>query len=161
MPRTATWGVRCLATMMIREMFKRLIPLVKGQKRRYRGLRGRGQEWEGVAERHLEKAGYRIRARNVRTRVGEIDLIAEENGILCFIEVKGRRGTGFGLPAEAVTLEKQRRIFRAAQAYLQREKLHGSVCRFDVVSILDREPGREVKILRDAFRGPLPPPPRR
>jgi putative endonuclease len=121
-----------------------------------------GQEWERLAEKHLEKAGYRIRARNVRTKVGEIDLIAKENGVLCFIEVKGRRGLGFGLPEEAVTLEKQRRIFRAAEAYLQRERLRDIPCRFDVISILDEDEAGRVEILRDAFRGPISArPPRR
>jgi putative endonuclease len=128
---------------------------------RYRGLRGLGQDWERLAEKHLKKAGYRIRDRNVRTKVGEIDLIAEENGILCFIEVKGRSGTGFGHPAEAVTLEKQRRISRAAEAYLQRERIKKRICRFDVVAILDQGVGGGVEILRDAFRGPFPPRPRR
>ena len=131
------------------------------ERKRYRGLRGVGQEWESVAERHLERVGYRIRARNVRMKVGEIDLIAEEKGILCFIEVKGRSGLGFGMPAEAITLEKQRRIFRAAEAYLQRERLQDAVCRFDVVAILDPGDGGRIEILRDAFRGPLPPRPRK
>jgi len=147
--------------MTLRKLLERIMTLVKGERRKYLGLRGRGQEWEGVAEKHLKAAGYVIRARNVRTRMGEIDLIAEEKGILCFIEVKGRRGTRFGLPAEAVTLEKQRRVFRAAQAYVQRERLARAVCRFDVVSILDGDAGRKIEIFRDAFRGPLPPRPPR
>jgi putative endonuclease len=145
----------------LRVLLERVLRLVKRTEGRYRGLRGVGQEWERLAERHLEKAGYRIRARNVRTKVGEIDLIAEEDGVLCFIEVKGRRGLGFGLPEEAVTLEKQRRIFRAAEAYLQRERLRDTSCRFDVVSILDQDEAGRVEILRDAFRGPFPARPRR
>jgi putative endonuclease len=135
--------------------------LVKPGEKKYRGLRGVGQSLERLAEKHLKKAGYRIRDRNVRMKVGEIDIIAEEKGVLCFIEVKGRSGTGFGLPAEAVTSEKQRRIYRAAEIYLQRERLGESICRFDIVSILDLTEGRRVEIFRDAFRGPLPPRPRR
>ena len=129
--------------------------------KKYRGLRGRGQEWESLAERHLKKAGYRILDRNVRTKVGEIDLVAEENGILCFIEVKGRRGTGFGLPEEAVDAEKQRRIFRAAEAYLQSRRLADRRCRFDVVAILQDGADSDVSIHRDAFVGPPSPRPRR
>jgi putative endonuclease len=135
--------------------------LFEPAEKKYRGLRGVGQDWERLAEKHLKNAGYRIRDRNVRMKVGEIDIIAEEKGVLCFIEVKGRSGTGFGLPAEAVTLEKQRRIYRAAEIYLQRERLGESICRFDIVSILDLAEGRRVEIFRDAFRGPLPPRPRR
>ena len=137
------------------DKLRRLV--AKPEAKRYRGLRGVGQDWERLAEKHLRKAGYRIRDRNVRMKVGEIDIIAEEKGILCFIEVKGRSGLGFGAPAEAVTLEKQRRLYRAAEIYLQRERLRDSICRFDVVAILDEGHGENVEILRDAFRGPLPP----
>ena len=73
--------------------------------------------------RRLKAAGYRIRERNYRGRSGEIDFVAEENGVLCFIEVKGRSGVGYGAPAEAVTLEKQRRIARAAQEYVRRQRV--------------------------------------
>jgi putative endonuclease len=122
----------------------------------YRGRRGLGQRWERLAERHLARAGYRIRERNYRGRSGEIDLIAEHVGVLCFVEVKGRSGAGFGAPEEAVTLEKQRRIARAALEYLSRRRLADSMpCRFDVVSIVDCGGGEpRVEIFRDAF--PLP-----
>ena len=88
--------------------------------RRYRGRRGLGQRWERLAEARLISAGYAVRERNFRGRSAEIDLIAEEAGDLCFVEVKGRTGPGFGAPEEAVTAEKQRRIARAAQEYLIR-----------------------------------------
>ena len=124
--------------------------------RLYRGRRGLGQRWERLAARHLVRAGYRIRERNYRGRFGEIDLIAEHAGVLCFVEVKGRSGPGFGEPAEAVTLEKQRRIARVALEFLLRRRLASSTpCRFDVVSIVDRGDGEpRVEIHRDAF--PLP-----
>ena len=134
--------------------------------RRYRGRRGLGQGWEKLAERRLTAEGYRIRERNYRMRMhtrvpsGEVDLIAEDSGVLCFIEVKGRSGRGFGAPAESVTLEKQRRIARVAQEYVRRRRVADSTrCRFDVVSIVDDGSGNpRVEILRDAF--PLPEPPR-
>ena len=129
--------------------------------RKYLGQRGVGQEWERLAERHLKAAGYRIRVRNFRTKVGEIDFVAEDGDILCFVEVKGRHSLRFGLPEEAVNAEKQRRIFRAAQAYLQRERLEETPCRFDVVAILEGGPKPDVTILRDAFVGPPRPRPRR
>ena len=118
-----------------------------------------GQEWERVAEKKLKAAGYRVLERNYRTRLGELDFVAEHKGVLCFIEVKGRRTPAFGAPEEAVTREKQRRIFRAAQAYLQRRRNADVPCRFDVVAIVETERRTDVRILRDAFQGP--PPPRR
>jgi putative endonuclease len=122
---------------------------------RYEGSRGVGQEWERLAEKHLKSAGYEILERNFTTRVGEIDFVAKEAGTLCFVEVKGRRSPAFGEPREAVTREKQRRIFRSAEAYLVRHRIGATPCRFDVVAILGSGPGAEVSILRDAFRGPV------
>ena len=132
----------------------------RGIARRLRGLparpggaRGAGYDWERAAERALKSEGYRILERNFSTRAGEIDFVAEEGGVLCFVEVKGRSADAFGSPAEAVTPEKQRRLMRAAGAYLARRRGPEPVCRFDVVAILER-PGEtaRIEILRDAFR---------
>lgn len=139
--------------MTLLDVLKTILKILSGRTR-YRGSRGVGQKWESLAEKKLKAAGYRIVDRNVRTRVGELDFVAREGDILCFIEVKGRHGTRFGLPAEAVTQEKRRRIFRAAQAYLQRRRIMDVPCRFDVVAILQEGKAAEVTILRDAFRGP-------
>jgi putative endonuclease len=124
---------------------------------RPRGLRGAGWDWERFAERELAAAGYRVLERNFRLRSGEIDFVAEDSGVLCFVEVKGRSGSGFGRPADAVTSEKQRRIFRAAQVYLRRRGLGDVPCRFDVVTIDESGDKPRVEILRDAFRGPFAP----
>jgi putative endonuclease len=93
-----------------------------------------GREGEDAAARHLTALGYRILARNVRFRVGEIDLVAEEAGSLVFIEVKTRTGEQFGTAADAVTPQKQRQLVRLAELYLAglgRER----ACRFDVVTV--------------------------
>jgi putative endonuclease len=142
-------------------LLSRVTALFTRDRKRYRGLRGRGQSWEEVARRRLEAEGYRILETNYLTKVGELDFVARDGDTLCFIEVKGRRGIGFGLPAEAVTQEKRRRMSRAAQAYLQREKITETVCRFDVVAILESCSLPEIRIIRDAFRGPIPPRARR
>lgn len=141
--------------MTPRALVERLLEALRPDRARaYRGQRGTGQRWEALAEKHLRREGYAIRERNYRARAGEIDLIAEEKGVLCFIEVKGRRGAGFGTPAEAVTLEKQRRIAKAAEQYLASRRLGSPPCRFDVVAILESESGTDVTILRDAFEQP-------
>ena len=120
----------------------------------YRGSRGVGQRWEASAERKLKAAGFTILERNFRTRLGEIDLVAEENGVLCFVEVKGRKGPRFGAPAEAVTLEKRRRIAHAARVYLLRRRPAETRCRFDVVSIVESPADVVVEIFRGAFEAP-------
>jgi putative endonuclease len=140
--------------MTPRSVLDRLVRWASGRGPRPGGLRGAGDDWERLAERRLAAAGYRILDRNFRTRTGELDFVAEENGVVCFVEVKGRRGTRFGLPAEAVTGEKRRRIFRTAEAWLARERREGAACRFDVVAILETGGDPHVEILRDAFRGP-------
>jgi putative endonuclease len=134
---------------------ERLRAAVRRGARRYRGLRGVGQEWEDAAARHLQRAGYRILARNYRTRAGEIDFVAEDGATLCFIEVKARRTPAFGPPAEAVTPEKQRRIWNAAQMYLRKARVR-PVCRFDVVAIDASGSPARVDLLRGAFEGPPP-----
>jgi putative endonuclease len=123
------------------------------RRRSYRGSRGVGQRWEDLAARELAAAGYTIRERNWRGKAGEIDIVAEEKGVVCFVEVKGKSGPRYGAPAEAVTFEKQRRIARAAQEYVARKRLRGS-CRFDVVAILAHDGEAEVRILRNAFSMP-------
>jgi putative endonuclease len=116
------------------------------------GPRGRGWDWEREAERHLVARGYVILERNARLAGAEIDLIAEENGVVCFVEVKGRSGgEGFGLPEEAVDAEKRRRIARAAAAYLERKGGDALPCRFDVVRVRESPDGVRVDLLRDAF----------
>jgi putative endonuclease len=140
-----------------RLLVERLLQVFRPEGRReYLGLRGVGQRWERLAERRLKDEGYEIRARNFRARGGEIDFIAQEKGVLCFIEVKGRGGLRFGTPAEAVTDEKQRRIVLAAEQYLSQKRLGRVPCRFDVVSILDRDGDAEVVILRGAFEAGPP-----
>ena len=81
--------------------------------------RSLGDFGERVAAAHLEANGYTIRDRNFRTREGEIDIVAEKDGCLVFIEVRARRGQGMGSPAESITPRKQERLLTVASAYLQ------------------------------------------
>ena len=114
--------------------------------------RGRGFAGEEAAIPFLEAAGYRIEARNVVTTAGEIDVVAWEGDILCFVEVKARSNDQYGRAVEAVDRRKQRRLFRAASIYLLRLP-EEPVCRFDVLG-LDRGPdGWETTLIRDAFEG--------
>src|SRR5215469_6765798 len=96
------------------ELARRIAARLRGVPHRPGGRRGIGHDWEREAERALVAEGFRIVERNFRTREGEIDLIARDAETLCFVEVKGRASRAFGGPAEAVTLEKQRRVARAA-----------------------------------------------
>lgn len=97
-----------------------------------------GKKGEDFAAGILEEEGYRILERNFRCPIGEIDLIAEKDGELTFIEVKTRRTMKFGIPAEAVTREKQRRIRAAAEWYLKNCSAAYIKVQFQVVEILYR-----------------------
>ena len=103
--------------------------------RRSRSTTATGREGEEAAARFLLAQGYRILARNVRFRSGEIDLVALHEGCLVFIEVKTRRGTGYGTAAEAVTRQKQQQLIRLATLYLAGLPSQDRACRFDVVTV--------------------------
>lgn len=112
----------------------------------------KGQQGEELAAQHLAQLGYRIVERNFRVRWGEIDIVAEDKGVLVFVEVKTRTGLGFGNPAEAVTLRKRQQISRAALAYLSQQRKFDVPARFDVVTILlgKGEPPR-IEVIANAF----------
>ena len=92
-----------------------------------------GQEGESAAEQYLRHKGYRIVARNLRSSVGELDLVAEDGRVLVFVEVKARRTDAFGGAIHAVPQRKQEKLIRLAAQYLARHHVEGRPCRFDVV----------------------------
>ncbi len=110
-----------------------------------------GRRGERDAERYLKRRGYRILDRNFRAAGAEIDLIATEGGSLVFIEVKARRSVASGTPQEAVDERKQRRIRRAAEIYVARERARDLPIRFDVVAILMNEGAAQIELVKDAF----------
>jgi len=114
-----------------------------------------GSDGERAAAEFLEARGYRILDRNYRTKLGELDLVADERGTLVFVEVKVRRNDRFGGPAAAITLAKQARIARMAQQYLVSRRLSGRPCRFDVVLIRGDDPRtRQIELVPGAFDAP-------
>jgi putative endonuclease len=111
-----------------------------------------GAYGERVAVRALTDAGLAVLDRNWRCRDGELDLVARDGDALVFCEVKTRRGSGFGTPAEAVTWTKRRRLRVLASAWLAAHDHHAPDLRFDVVEVLVPATGRpQVTHLRNAF----------
>ena len=90
---------------------------------------------EQAAAATLVEQGYSILHRNYRCRGGELDIVCEKNGVLVFCEVKTRTSARFGLPEEAVTIAKRRRLRKLALEYLQREARRARSLRFDVISV--------------------------
>lgn len=111
-----------------------------------------GRHGEELACRHLAENGYRIIGRNYRTRLGEIDIIAEEQGTLVFVEVKTRSSGRFCDPVEAVGRAKCRQISRVALEYLEKEGRQNQPARFDVVGVTMKPDSRpQIETIKNAF----------
>jgi len=109
----------------------------------------KGRLGEEAAVGFLRKQGYKIIARNFKTKLGEIDIIAKDKDTICFVEVKARSSDKFGLPFESVTGFKQRQISKAAIVFLKDKNLLDSPARFDIVSIWPAQ--SEPKLIKNAF----------
>lgn len=96
----------------------------------------KGQAAEQAAADLLASHGLRLLARNWRCKGGEIDLVMQDGPSLVFVEVRARRGTGFGGAAASITANKQARVVLAARHFLLRKGLD-MPCRFDVVLLQD------------------------
>ncbi|SRR5579885_2713179 len=112
-----------------------------------------GNAGERLAAERLRQAGYIIRMLNYRCPAGEIDIVAEEGGDIVFVEVKTRRGDAYGLPEEAVTPAKQRKLIAAAQTYLEANGCAHASWRADVVAVALTSAGKlqEVRLYRHAI----------
>lgn len=108
---------------------------------------------EGLACEYIAECGYRVLERNFNCKVGEIDIIAAQKDTIVFIEVKTRSSEKYGLPSEAVSTAKQRKIVKTALYYLQSNKLLDYMCRFDVIEIIaDEENKYKINLIKDAFQ---------
>lgn len=113
-----------------------------------------GSDGEKAAEEFLRRRRYTIVERNYRCRAGEVDLVALDGDTIVFVEVKTRRGEGFGSPLDAVDRRKQRQVYRAAQQFLVEHRLDDRAARFDVVGVW-WEGGRVVcELVQNAFEVP-------
>ena len=110
-----------------------------------------GIKGENLAVTFLKKKGYRIIARNYKTFLGEVDIIAQDGNTIVFTEVKTRTDELFGRPFEAVNKKKRHKMKNVALLYMKGIQRNVSV-RFDVISIFCRENGeKEIEHIIDAF----------
>ena len=121
-----------------------------------------GQIGEELAAHFLRKNGFRLVAANFKTPIGrnrldaqvtgEIDLIALDADVLCFVEVKTRSSDDFASPLAAVDLRKQRQIIRTARMYRKIFRLHHIKIRYDVISIVLPENARPtIELFKNYF----------
>jgi putative endonuclease len=113
--------------------------------------RARGRAAEDAAARWLEDRGFRVLARNHATRRGEVDLVCDEAGTLCFVEVRSRTSASFGSPSLTVDRRKARRVVAAATDWAVRNGGLERAIRFDVVAVDLSAGGPRFELIRGAF----------
>lgn len=110
-----------------------------------------GKKSEAIVVKHLKKHGYKIHEQNYRTKYGEIDIIAEDDRALVFVEVKARKTLRYGNPKWALTPAKQRKISMAALFYLKHTGQSNAKARFDVVTVTSAKGNDKIEIIKNAF----------
>ena len=110
----------------------------------------RGAFAESLAVDYIEARGYRILERNYRCERGEIDIIALDNAILCFVEVRSFGHHDFGDPLETISRQKIARIGVAARDYISNVPEPWPEMRFDAVGIVLVDPP-EIRLIKGAF----------
>jgi putative endonuclease len=109
-----------------------------------------GKEGENIAADHLKSKGYRILHRNWVSGRRELDIVAENNEFVVFVEVKTRSRDMNLHPGELVTRDKQRSVLFAAESYIRRYNITKEV-RFDVITIISNDNSLETEHIENAF----------
>lgn len=113
--------------------------------------RQRGDLAEDLALAFLEKNGFKLIQRNFNCKLGELDLIMQDQDYLVFVEVRHRKSNQFGGALESITVSKQNKLRRAAEVYLQSIKNHDSPCRFDILCLTGCLSKPDFQWIKDAF----------
>lgn len=116
-----------------------------------------GNIGEEAAVQAIKKRGYKIIARNYRTKMGEIDIIAKDGEYTVFVEVRLRKSNNFGSPADTIDKRKQQKIIKAAQYYAVKNAIYDTPMRFDAVLINADTDGKKlvntkIELIKDAFQ---------
>lgn len=112
---------------------------------------------EDTAVKILKKQGYKIIERNYKSKMGEIDIIAQDGEYTCFVEVRMRKTNDFGTPADTIDERKQHRIINTAKQYAVAKGFYDTPMRFDAVLInATLKSGKlsniNAEVIKDAFR---------
>ena len=112
-----------------------------------------GSRGERQAASFLAKNGFQILARRVANQFGEIDLVTLDGQTVVFVEVRTRKSTEAGHPAESVTAGKQQRLTRTALAFLKQNGLLEHRSRFDVIAVIwpDGQKSPQIEHYKNAF----------
>jgi len=110
-----------------------------------------GKRGEQIAKEYLENLGYRILHVNWRYGRAEVDVIADQCGVVIFIEVKTRTSVDYGMPEDFVCIKKERQLEYASSGYIEMTNHQGEI-RFDVIAILfENKDIYTINHIEDAF----------
>ncbi|MCG8633450.1 MAG: YraN family protein [Desulfobacterales bacterium] len=114
-----------------------------------------GRAGEKTAARYLKSRGYTLVKQNYKHKTFEIDIIAKDKDVLCFVEVKTRSNIRKALPREAVSRAKQKKMILGATTYLKEKKLVNQRVRFDVVEVVYSNGSNppDITHIQNAFSG--------
>lgn len=110
----------------------------------------KGKEGELLVAHYLQQEGYTIITQNYRKRFGEVDIIAQKNDTLAFVEVKWRHNPLID-PAELIGQSKQKKIISIAKEFLSKHTNLEIICRFDVALIEKTNNSLELRYIPNAF----------
>jgi putative endonuclease len=113
--------------------------------------RQKGDAGETAAMTFLKKKGWRVLATNWRYKQWELDIVCEEGDTVVFVEVKTRAATGMTNPMDALSPEKRRCLIRAAQAWLSKHNAWSRPCRFDLVSVVEKNGHYQTELIRNVI----------
>jgi len=109
-----------------------------------------GQQGESIAQNFLSQKNYTILESNWRWHKAEIDIIAQKNHTLIFVEVKTRSSQKFGQPSEFISVKKQELMKDAAEAYIEQQNENSEI-RFDIISIVINSKENHIDHIENAF----------
>lgn len=110
-----------------------------------------GENGETLAADYLVKQGFTVTARNYRYKKAEVDLIAQRDNLLVFVEVKTRTASNFGYPEESVTTKKEQLFLLAADEYIHQSQWQNDI-RFDIIAVTISTLGNyQIHHIEDAF----------
>lgn len=95
-----------------------------------------GSTGEQAACRFLNDSGYEILETNYRCPLGEIDIVARNDGLIIFVEVRTKTGTGYGSPRESITTAKGKRLKNLARYYMQQNYQREITSRIDLIAVM-------------------------
>lgn len=111
-----------------------------------------GQQGERAVVEYLQKKKFKVLATNYSTRLGEIDIIAQYQDLLVFVEVKTRTNPQFEI-SSVVTHSKQRKIIAATKGYMLEHRVSNKICRFDVATVTFYNQTYAIEYIESAFYG--------